>query len=113
VNGMGAIALDIGLRGAAAGLFLMTTTVLLSRTPPLERIKLLGAAMATGGAAYAVASAPLIPKAAQLWTLPLLATNPGVLHRPALMQVSGERCQRPVTGRAAGANRCRCPIAAG
>src|SRR4051794_7963644 len=73
---MGSIALDIGLRGAAAGLFLMTTIVLLLRMRPLDQIKLLGAAMAAGGAAYAIASAPLIPRATQLWTLPLLSTNP-------------------------------------
>ncbi|MET0445663.1 MAG: helix-turn-helix domain-containing protein, partial [Pseudorhodoplanes sp.] len=67
---------DIGLRGAAAALFLTTTIVLLLRARPPDQIKLLGAAMAAGGAAYAIATAPLVPKASQLWTLPLLTTNP-------------------------------------
>ncbi|WP_295853420.1 helix-turn-helix domain-containing protein [Tardiphaga sp.] len=75
MNGIGLIALDLGLRGAAAGLFLMTVVVLL-RVRPSDQLKLLGAAMATGGAAYAIATAPFVPKATQIWTVPFLATNP-------------------------------------
>jgi hypothetical protein len=43
---MGIIALDLGIRGAAAGLFLMIMFVILIRTRPLTTIKLLGVAMA-------------------------------------------------------------------
>ena len=73
---MGIIALDLGLRGAAAGLFLMIMAVVLVRTRPLTTIKLLGAAMAVGTAAYVIATAPFVPKSTLWWTLPILAANP-------------------------------------
>src|SRR4051812_31507114 len=69
-------ALDLGLRGAATGLFLLMTVVVLVRVRPLDTIKLLGAAMAAGGAAYAIATAPFVPKAALWWILPIMAANP-------------------------------------
>ena len=62
MNSMGVAALDLGLRGAAAGLFLMMVAVILLRARPLTPVKLLGAAMSAGGAAYAIATAPLASK---------------------------------------------------
>ena len=53
---MGLTALDLGLRGAASGLFLMMVLVLV-RLRPTNRHIILGKALATGGAAYAVATA--------------------------------------------------------
>ena len=76
MNAMEVTALDLGLRGAAAGLFLMMTVVVLVRVRPLETIRLLGAAMAAGGAAYAIVTAPFVPKAMLWWTVPILAGNP-------------------------------------
>jgi AraC-like DNA-binding protein len=76
VNSMQITALDLGLRGAAAGLFLMLFIVVMVRARPLETVRWLGAAMAAGGAAYAIATAPFVPKASQFWTLPILAANP-------------------------------------
>ncbi len=73
---MGIIALDLGLRGAATGLFLMIMAVILIRTRPLTTIKLLGSAMAIGTAAYLIATAPFVPKSTLWWTLPILAANP-------------------------------------
>ena len=69
-------ALDLGLRGAAAGLFLMMTVVVLLGVRPLDTVKLLGVAMAAAGAAYAIVTAPFVPKAMQWWILPILAANP-------------------------------------
>jgi drug/metabolite transporter (DMT)-like permease len=76
---MAIIALDLGLRGATAALFLMAVGVILVRARPLDAIKLLGAAMAAAGAAYAVATAPFVPKSTLWWTLPILAANPVIV----------------------------------
>jgi AraC-like DNA-binding protein len=76
VNSMQVTALDLGLRGAAAGLFLLMAVVVLLRARPFDKVKLLGAAMATAGAAYAIATAPFVPKAALWWILPFMAANP-------------------------------------
>ena len=76
MNSMEVAALDLALRGAAAGLFLMLMVVVLVRVRPLQTIRLLGAAMAASGAAYAIATAPFVPKATLWWTLPILAGNP-------------------------------------
>ena len=73
---MGIIALDLGIRGAASGLFLMILAVILIRARPLTTIKLLGCAMAAGTAAYLIATAPFVPKSTLWWTLPILAANP-------------------------------------
>jgi AraC-like DNA-binding protein len=73
---MGVTALDLGLRGAAAGLFLFMVVVVMVRARPLDAIKLLSAAMSAAGAAYAIVSAPFVPKAALFWTLPIMAANP-------------------------------------
>jgi AraC-like DNA-binding protein len=75
---MGLTALDLGFRGAAAGLFLMMVLVLL-QLRPVNRDILLGMAMSAGGAAFAIATAPFIPKSSFWWTLPLLSAQPVVL----------------------------------
>jgi AraC-like DNA-binding protein len=77
VDGIGITALDLGLRGAAAGLFLMILAVLL-RTRPLAPMKWLGAAMSASGAAYLIVTAPNVPTLALWWTLPFMAANPVV-----------------------------------
>ena len=79
MDSMGVTALDLGLRGAAAGLFVMMMVVVLVRVRPLDTIKLLGTAMAAGGAAYAIVTAPFVPKAAVWWTLPILGANPVIV----------------------------------
>jgi hypothetical protein len=76
VDGMGVTALDLGLRGAAAGLFLMMLVVMAVRARPLDTLKWLGAAMSAAGAAYAIVTAPFVPKVALLWAVPILAANP-------------------------------------
>jgi AraC-like DNA-binding protein len=72
---MGLTALDLGLRGAASGLFLMMVLVLL-RVRPTNRHIILGMALAAGAAAYAVATAPFVPKSLLRWTLPILSSLP-------------------------------------
>jgi AraC-like DNA-binding protein len=74
---MGLAALDLGLRGAASGLFLMMMLVLL-RLQPSNRNIILSAAMAAGGAAYAIATAPFIPKSSLWWTLSILSGQPAI-----------------------------------
>lgn len=76
---MGITALDLVLRGAAAGLFLMMVVVVTVRVRPLDTINLLGVAMCVGGAAYAIVTAPFAPKAALWWILPFLAANPVIV----------------------------------
>jgi AraC-like DNA-binding protein len=76
VNNMALIALDLGLRGASAGLFPMLMVVVLVRVRPFSAIKLLGAAMAAASAFYAIATAPYVPKTTLWWTLPILAGIP-------------------------------------
>src|SRR6516225_3785151 len=75
---MGLTALDLGLRGAASGLFLMMVLVLL-RLRPANRHIILGMALAAGGAAYAVATAPFIPTPLLRWTLPFLSALPVII----------------------------------
>jgi AraC-like DNA-binding protein len=75
VNEMDLTALDLGLRGAASGLFLMMVLVLL-RLRPTNRHIILGVALAAGSAAYAVATAPFVPQSLWRWTLPILCTLP-------------------------------------
>jgi AraC-like DNA-binding protein len=71
---MGLTALDLGLRGAASGLFLMMVLVL-TQLRPANRDILLGIAMAVGGAGYAIATAPFVPKSLFWWTLPILSAQ--------------------------------------
>jgi AraC-like DNA-binding protein len=72
---MGLTALDLGLRGAASGLFLMMVLVLLQLRPTNRHI-ILGTALAAGVVAYAVATAPFVPKSLLRWTLPFLSALP-------------------------------------
>jgi AraC-like DNA-binding protein len=72
---MGLTALDLGLRGAVSGLFLMMVLVLLQLRPTNRHI-ILSIALATGVAAYAVATAPFVPQSLWRWTLPILCTLP-------------------------------------
>ena len=76
MSNVGVIALDLGLRGAAAGLFLMLMLVVLVRARPFTALMIAGAAMAAAGAFFAIATAPYVPKTTLWWTLPLLAGNP-------------------------------------
>jgi AraC-like DNA-binding protein len=71
-------ALDLGLRGATAGIFLLMVVVLL-RIRPFNAATLLAAALSAGGVAYVIATAPLIPKTSLWWTMPILAGNPVIL----------------------------------
>nr|WP_280708549.1 helix-turn-helix domain-containing protein [Bradyrhizobium sp. BR13661] len=71
-----ATALDLGLRGAVAGLFLMIAVVILRRVRPLDAIRWLSVAMAVSGALYAIVTAPFVPKATVWWIMPVLAANP-------------------------------------
>lgn len=76
MDSAGATALDLGLRGAVAGLFLMIMAVSVVRVRPLDTIKWLGIAMAASGAIYAIVTAPFVPKATVWWIMPLLGANP-------------------------------------
>jgi len=73
----GLTALDIGLRGATSGLFLMMVLVLL-RLGLVNRHVFLGIVMSLGGAGYAIATAPFIPKSTLWWTMPVLAAQSAV-----------------------------------
>ena len=68
MNEIGLTALDLGLRGAASGLFLMMVLVLL-RLRPANRHIILAVALAAGTVTYAVATAPFVPKSLLRWTL--------------------------------------------
>lgn len=72
---MGLIALDLGVRGATSGLFLMILLVLLKLRPFNAKI-MLGAAMAAAGIVYAIATAPFVPKPWMIMALPVLVANP-------------------------------------
>jgi AraC-like DNA-binding protein len=76
VDSIGATALDLGLRGATAGLFFMMMLVVVVRVRPLDTIKWLSTAMAASGAVYAIVTAPFVPKAAVWWIMPILGANP-------------------------------------
>ncbi len=77
MNDIGLTALDLGLRGAASGLFVMMVLVLI-RVRPSNCYAILGLLMSAGGAAFAIATAPFIPKSTFWWTLPILAAQPVV-----------------------------------
>jgi AraC-like DNA-binding protein len=70
VNSAGFIALDLGCRGAAAGVFMMVAVVLL-RDRPNSTAARLTAALAICGIAYAIREAPTFPRPWPLWSLPL------------------------------------------
>ncbi|MET4029727.1 AraC-like DNA-binding protein [Bradyrhizobium sp. JR7.2] len=74
---MGLTAIDLGLRGAASGVFLMIVLMVLQRRAT-NQLALLGTAMAAGGAFYAIVTAPVFPKSSLWWTLPILSSLPAV-----------------------------------
>jgi AraC-like DNA-binding protein len=72
---MGLTAIDLGLRGAASGVFLMIVLQVLQRRAT-HQLALLGTAMSVGGAFYAIATAPVFPKSSWWWALPLMSSLP-------------------------------------
>lgn len=70
---MALTALDLGLRGAAVGLFLVVCAVLLLRHASVHRAASLGAAMGISGAAYAISTAPFFPTWSFGWSSPFVA----------------------------------------
>jgi AraC-like DNA-binding protein/multisubunit Na+/H+ antiporter MnhB subunit len=73
----GLTAIDLGLRGAASGVFLLIVLAALQRRPANQNV-LLGIAMCAGGIFYAIVTAPNFPKTAWWWTLPILSAQPAV-----------------------------------
>ena len=78
MNEMDLTALDLGLRGAASGLFLMMVLVLL-RLRLINRHIILFMALTGGAAAYAVATAPFVPQSLWRWTVPIMSAQPVIL----------------------------------
>ncbi|MBR0792194.1 AraC family transcriptional regulator [Bradyrhizobium manausense] len=74
---MGLTAIDLGLRGAASGVFLLIILVALLRRATSQQA-LLGMAMSAGGVFYAIATAPSFPKSSWWWVLPILSAQPAV-----------------------------------
>ncbi|KRQ01999.1 AraC family transcriptional regulator [Bradyrhizobium manausense] len=74
---MGLTAIDLGLRGAASGVFLLIILVALQRRATSQQA-LLGMAMSAGGAFYAIATAPYFPKSSWWWVLPILSGQPAL-----------------------------------
>jgi AraC-like DNA-binding protein len=70
---MALTALDLGLRGAVVGLFLVVCAVLLLRYTTVHRAASLGAAMGVSGAAYAISTAPFFPTWSFGWSSPFVA----------------------------------------
>ncbi|SEO18174.1 transcriptional regulator, AraC family [Bradyrhizobium sp. OK095] len=77
MNGMGLAAIDLGLRGAASGVFLLIVLVALQRRAANQNA-FLGIAMCAGGAFYAIVTAPYFPKASWWWTSPILSALPAM-----------------------------------
>src|SRR3954451_6609503 len=77
VTATGLSAIDLGLRGAASGVFLLIVLVALLRRATGQQA-LLGIAMCAGGMFYAIATAPNLPKTAWWWVLPILSAQPAV-----------------------------------
>lgn len=73
----GLTAIDLGLRGAASGVFLLIVLVALQRRAANQNA-FLGIAMCAGGAFYAIVTAPYFPKASWWWTLPMLSAMPAL-----------------------------------
>ncbi|QOZ80230.1 AraC family transcriptional regulator [Bradyrhizobium sp. CCBAU 53351] len=74
---MGLTAVDLGLRGAVSGVFLLIIIVALLRRAT-DQHTLLGMAMSAGGVFYAITTAPYFPKAFWWWVLPILSAQPAV-----------------------------------
>jgi AraC-like DNA-binding protein len=70
---MGLTAIDLGLRGAASGVFLLIALVALQRRVTNQNA-LLGIAMCAGGMFYAIVTAPFFPKASWWWTMPIVSS---------------------------------------
>jgi hypothetical protein len=68
---MAAMALDLGLRGAAVGLFLVVCLALLRHTAVSLAAKL-GIAMGVAGAAFAISTAPFFPIWSFGWNSPFI-----------------------------------------
>jgi AraC-like DNA-binding protein len=73
---MASMALDLGLRGAVVGLFLVVCVALL-RTSAVRRAANLGIALGLAGAAYAISTAPFFPTSSFGWNSPLVALAMG------------------------------------
>jgi AraC-like DNA-binding protein len=73
---MALTALDLGLRGAVVGLFLLVCAVLL-RSTLVRPAANLGAALGVAGAAYAVSTAPFFPMWSFGWNSPFVALAMG------------------------------------
>ncbi|TQF35489.1 AraC family transcriptional regulator [Bradyrhizobium sp. UNPF46] len=77
MTAMGLTAIDLGLRGATSGVFLLIILVaLLHRTTNQQA--LLGMAMSAGGLFYAITTAPFFPKSCWWWVLPVLSAQPAI-----------------------------------
>lgn len=76
MNSAGFIALDIGCRGAAAGLLLMFAAVLLRDRTATSAMRI-GAVLAGAGAASAIIEAPSFPSQWPWLNLPLIALSSG------------------------------------
>lgn len=74
---MGLVAIDLGLRGAASGVFLLIVLMVL-QCRAANQNAFLGIAMCAGGAFYAIVTAPYFPKASWWWTLPILSAMPAM-----------------------------------
>nr|WP_041757087.1 helix-turn-helix domain-containing protein [Bradyrhizobium sp. ORS 278] len=77
MHDIGLTAIDLGLRGAASGLFTMIVLVLI-RLRPANALAILGLVMSAGGAGFAIATAPFVPASTYWWTLPILSAQPVV-----------------------------------
>jgi AraC-like DNA-binding protein len=78
VDRMAITALDLGFRGAVAGLLLMVIVLVLLRIRPLNSKSLLGAAMSANGIVYAIATAPFVPRMWLWCSIPVLCGIPVV-----------------------------------
>jgi AraC-like DNA-binding protein len=72
---MALTALDLGLRGAVVGLFLVVCASVLLRCTATRRAASLGAAMGVAGAAYAISTAPFFPTWSFGWSSPFVAVG--------------------------------------
>lgn len=97
VHDIGLTALDLGLRGAASGLFTMMVLVLI-RLRPANPHAVLGLVMSAGGAGFAIATAPFIPTSTFWWTLPLLSAQPVVFWLWARAAFDDDFALRPWHG---------------
>ena len=73
----GLTAIDLGLRGATSGVFLLIILVTLQRRMTSPQA-LLGMAMSAGGVFYAITTAPYFPKSSWWWVLPIMTAQPAV-----------------------------------